>query len=83
MSFNELVRKYTLQPHDKIKKICAPLLAHFGVNHFWYHVVTHDGRYGCIGSNVAWMEYYFGEELYKPNPYLRNPKYQQSSERYP
>lgn len=35
--------------------------------------LTNEGYYTCLGSNLPWMEYYFGEKLYLPNPYLRNP----------
>lgn len=72
-SFSPMINKYTLRFNHKVNKFCAPILMNFGVNHFWYHKVTNDGHYTCLGSNLPWMEYYFSEKLYLPNPYLRNP----------
>lgn len=69
-----MINKYTLQFNHKVNKFCNPILNNFGVNHFWCYKVTNDGHYTCLGSNLPWMEYYFGEKLYLPNPYLRNPE---------
>lgn len=71
--FSEMISKFNLQNNNKLKKFCAPLYSHFKVNHFWYHSISNEGLFTCLGSNAAWMEYYFSENLYLPNPYIRSP----------
>lgn len=71
--FYEMIHNYTFRYNCKINKFCSPIINNFGVNHFWYYKVTNKGHYTCLGSSLPWMEYYFGEKLYLPNPYLRNP----------
>lgn len=72
--FSEMISKFNFQNNNKIKKFCSPLYNHFKVNHFWYHSISDQGFFTCLGSNAAWMEYYFSENLYLPNPYIRSPK---------
>lgn len=71
--FSQMINKYNLRFNHKINKFCTPICDSFGVNQFWYHKVTNEGHYTCLGSNLPWMEYYFAEKLYLPNPFLRNP----------
>lgn len=71
--FSDMIDKYSIKQNRKIRNFCDPILSHFGVNHFWYYKVTHEGYYSCLGSNIHWTEFYFDQKLYIPNPYLRNP----------
>ena len=71
--FSQMIRKYNSGLNRRVNKFCDPLFDGFGVNHFWYYKVTHEGYYSCLGSHLAWTEYYFSEKLYLPNPYLRHP----------
>ena len=74
MNFSEMIRKYTLGVNNKVNSCIRPIKKHFGVNHFWYYTLSNEGRYSCLGSNADWMEYYFDQKLYLPNPYLRKPQ---------
>lgn len=70
--FSELVR-FNINHNNAVKRFCIPIYNYFNINHFWYHNITNDGHYTCLGSHAAWTEYYFSDNLYLPNPYLRSP----------
>lgn len=72
-AFSEL-NKYTLAYNRKINKFLEPISNNFNVNHFWYYSLTNEGYYTCLGSNAEWMEHYYAQKLYLPNPHLKNPK---------
>lgn len=72
--FSEMINKYNLRFNHKINKFCVPIINNFGVNHFWYYKINQKGYYTCLGSNLAWTEFYYSEKLYLPNPFLRKPE---------
>lgn len=80
--FNQLINKYNNRYNKKIINYCRPILENFGVSHFWYHRISDDGSYTCLGSNLPWIDYYFSESLYLPNPFLRDPRTQEAGVRF-
>lgn len=72
--FHEMINKYSLRHNKKLNNFCAPILHSFGVNHFWYYKITKEGYYTCLGTNLPWTEYYFSENLYHQNPFIKSPE---------
>lgn len=66
-----MINKFNLKNNNHFKRFCQPIYDYFNVSHFWYHSISNDGHYTCLGSHQAWTEYYFSEKLYLCNPYLR------------
>jgi DNA-binding CsgD family transcriptional regulator len=58
---------------DKVKKFCAPL-KELGINHFYYHRITHTGHFANVALYRDWIDYYFFENLHLLTPCLRDPK---------
>ncbi|CCB86696.1 putative uncharacterized protein [Parachlamydia acanthamoebae UV-7] len=74
-SYNEMLRKITSSPyHNKMLQFAAPLNDHLGINHFWYYRITFSGHYSYIGTNSAWNEFCFENQMNSHFPCLRHPK---------
>lgn len=62
------VRNYKL-----MTQLMEPLKIHFGIDRFWRNHHRADGSYSVIGNYPSTAEIFFGQGLYKGNPYFRNP----------
>lgn len=58
----------------KIKRICAPLQDHLGIPTFTYYTIENDGNFGILSSCPKQLEFFYGEELYLNNSYLKDPR---------
>ncbi|MBS4168711.1 helix-turn-helix transcriptional regulator [Parachlamydia sp. AcF125] len=73
--YNEMLKKITSSPyHHKMLQFAAPLNDHLGINHFWYYRITFSGHYCYVGTNSAWNEFCFENQMYIHFPCLRHPK---------
>lgn len=77
--FKDALQKTASSPHhDKMLKMSVLLQENFGINHFWYYKITHQGHFSYFGSNMAWNEYCIENELIKHSPNIRPPDTQPS-----
>lgn len=73
-TFNEHVRKYTIKPSNKIKRICDPLRTIYNFKFFWYKRTTEHGRLFTISNNPDFHDFYYSSRMFLTNPFYRNPK---------
>ncbi len=70
---------YPLRKHhrlsDQILPIVSPLIDAFNLSQFCYFFVTQKGHAACLSSHPEWTEFYHYNDLFKHNPFLRNPKH--------
>lgn len=71
--------QYTRKFNNKVKRICSPLFSHLGFNAFLYHYISNDGHATSFGSDIPTFEYYYYNNLYLVNPFVRHPSYFQTS----
>ncbi len=69
----ELIRRYTIQHDQKIKKICEPL-QHIGISTYAYYSIKHDGSFVILSNYPKQLEFFYGEKLYLTCPYLKHPR---------
>src|SRR3990167_4405484 len=58
--------------YEQMTRFAKPLYDHFGINHFWYYRIGHNGTYSYVGTHSKWNEYCFGESLIQHFPCLRS-----------
>lgn len=78
----DLVKQFTIKNDRTIKKICTPLLDCFGIHCFSYYFINPDGHFGTICSLPEQLLFYYEQELYLTNPWLRHPKLLRSGYAY-
>ncbi len=72
-TFNELLKRTSIQFYEKIKKSCTPLYDYFSISHFSYVKITSSGHFTCLTSRPDWIEHYFGENFQLIQPHFRHP----------
>lgn len=72
-TLEKLIQNVSERHHNKIKKMCEPLVNHFGIRAFTYLKIKNDGNFYFVGNHVEWMEYYYSEKLYLKQPHFRHP----------
>lgn len=73
-NFNSLVRKYTINPNNKIKRICDPLNAIYNFKSFWYTRTTKHGKLFTTATNAEIHDWYYSTGQFHTNPFYRNPE---------
>ena len=58
---------------NKLLRHCRPLDSSLGVDVFWHSLITAEGFYSFFGTRPDITEFYYYNDLYKANPFLRNP----------
>lgn len=64
---------YSNSLYDKFRSLITPLEQCFGLNAFFYSMITREGNFFQIGNMPELSEYYFSEQFYKENPFFRHP----------
>lgn len=64
----------SLPEYDRMVRFTRLLENHFGIGHFWYSRISNQGAYSYLGSNPAWDEYAFENQLHKKaSPCISHP----------
>jgi DNA-binding CsgD family transcriptional regulator len=69
----EMVQQVSGQHRSRLDRLIQPLITSFGIHAFGYYQIGVDGGITFLGNLPHVSEYYFGEELYKGNPFLKHP----------
>jgi len=70
--FNHLVRKYTIKHERTLKRLSLPL-ADLNISYLGYAILKLDGSFCNVNTFPAFFEHYYGEEMYKSQPYFSHP----------
>lgn len=73
-NFNFLLKKYTINPNNKIKKLCEPLNGIYNFKHFWYTRTTQHGKLFTTATHAGIHDYYYSSRFFITNPFYRNPQ---------
>lgn len=76
--FNSMLRTYSINYHNKLKKFVRPLEDHLSVKHFCYYSIDNNGQYHFMGTHLPFTEYFYDQKLYLNCPYLLHPSNYQS-----
>ncbi|GAB5411181.1 MAG: hypothetical protein ChlgKO_02950 [Chlamydiales bacterium] len=75
LTFTEMIRKYSVRYHGKMKNLTQPLLDHFAISYFSFFQVTNDGRLFFIANDIEWNEFSFSQkEITANNPFTISPE---------
>lgn len=71
MNFTDFNEQFSRKYNKKLNQICDPLFNIFGLNSFFYQVITKDGRFISINNNPDLMDFYFvDQEMHFHNPFI-------------
>ncbi len=78
LNWEQIVHQYLSRYANSIKKVTKPLRERFGVEFFNYHRIDLDGTYTVLLDRPDWAERYVSQEIYRHDPYLRDPRVYQT-----
>lgn len=76
LSFEEMLRRYSVEQHASMRRITRPLKDHFRIDYFGFHQVKEDGRFFSTSNCAEFNEFYFAQpEIRAHNPYAISPRF--------
>lgn len=74
LSLSEMLRKYSIRHHNKMKVLTRPLVDHFGIHYFHFHQVKNDGGAFYISNKIELNEFVNSQaDIVEYNPYTVTP----------
>lgn len=73
-SLLQMIKATSIQHHNLIKRLAAPLQQHIGASYFCYQFVSHEGNWFTLGNNPDWLQYCAENKFYKHDPSLVRPE---------